>query len=436
MTWLAKLPDQLVGALRKVFPGHWSFLLGDLALFSFGILVLTGLYLTFFYDASADVLPYEGSFQPLEGAVVSAAFHSVMDITFERRWGAIIRQTHHWAALVFVGTLVLHGCRVFFTGAFRRPRRLNWMIGVTLMGLAMVTGFFGFVLPHDLLGGTSAQIGHAFAVSVPVIGPGVAELLFGGPFGNPQMLHRMWLLHVIILPVLMAVLLAAHLALVWLQTHTQFGAGRTDDQVVEGSAAWPAYLLKAGGLFGIVAGTLILLGSTVEIAPLWIHGPFDPASTTVPAQPDWYLGWVEGALRILPALDFEVFGRVVPSPFLAGVLLPVALFSLLYAWPFLEEWLTGDRADHHLLDHPRYRPVRTAVGAAILAWLTVLLMAGSHDLQGFLLQTPVEAMTILYRAVLVIVPPLVGLLTYSICRTLVTEGPGVPSPSAGERERQ
>jgi ubiquinol-cytochrome c reductase cytochrome b subunit len=415
-----KLPRPVAGLLRKVFPGHWSFMLGELALFSFGVLVLTGIYLTFFYDASAEVLPYEGSFAPLEGAPVSAAFHSVMDITFERRWGAVIRQTHHWAALVFVGALVLHAGRVFFTGAFRRPRRLNWMIGVTLMGLAMITGFFGFVLPHDLLGGTSAQIGHAFAVSVPVIGPGVAELMFAGPFGNPQMLHRMWLLHVIVLPILIGLLLIIHLVLVWVQTHTQFG-DRDGEDVVEGSAAWPAYLLKAGGLSVIVAGILLLMGAAVEIGPVWIHGPFDPASTTVPAQPDWYLGWVEGALRVLPALDFEVFGRVVPSPFLAGVLLPSALFAVLYLWPFLEERLTGDRDSQHMLDRPRHRPVRTAVGTAILSWLTVLLLAGSHDLQGFLLHTPVETMTYVYRFLLVVVPPVVGLLTYSICRTLAAE---------------
>jgi ubiquinol-cytochrome c reductase cytochrome b subunit len=421
-------------ALRKVFPGHWSFLLGEIAMFSFFVLVATGLYLAFFYDASAELVPYTGSYPQLEGVAVSQAFHSVMDITFERPLGSVVRQTHHWAALVFVAALVLHAVRVFFTGAFRRPRRLNWMIGVTLMGLAMVTGFFGFVLPHDLLGGTSARIGHAFAVSVPVVGPGVADLLFAGPFGNPQMLHRMWLLHVIVLPLVLGLLLVAHLALVWVQTHTMFGGEGRSRDMVEGSAAWPAYLFKAGGLFAVVAGVLVGFGALVQIAPVWIHGPFDPASTTVPAQPDWYLGWVEGALRILPALDITVMGRTVPSPFIAGVAFPVAVFVVLYAWPFLEARLTGDTGGHHLLDRPRDHPVRAATGATGLAVLTVLLMAGSHDWQGFLLGTPIEAMTVAYRIALVVVPVAVGAFTYSVCRSLRAEDAGAPVALSAGRD--
>ncbi len=408
-------------AFRKVFPGHWSFLLGEIAMFSFFVLVATGLYLSLFYDASAEIVPYDGSYAQLAGVSVSQAFQSVMDITFERPLGSVVRQTHHWAALVFVAALVLHAARVFFTGAFRRPRRLNWMIGVTLMGLAMVTGFFGLVLPHDLLGGTSARIGHAFAVSVPVIGPGVADLLFAGPFGNPQMLHRMWMLHVVILPIVIGLFLVAHLALVWVQTHTMFGGNGRTEQVVEGSAAWPAYLFKAGGLLALVSGVLVGFGALVQIAPVWIHGPFDPASTTVPAQPDWYLGWVEGALRIFPAVDLTVMGWAIPSPFIAGVAFPVAVFAVLYAWPLAEAKLTGDTASHHILDRPRDRPVRTATGAAGLAALTVLLMAGSHDWQGFLLGASIEVMTIAYRIALVVVPATVGLVTYSVCRTLIAE---------------
>ncbi|CAN5809805.1 ubiquinol-cytochrome c reductase cytochrome b subunit [soil metagenome] len=416
-------------ALRKVFPGHWSFLFGEIAMFSFLVLVTTGLYLALFYDASAETVPYNGSYDPLEGVAVSRAFHSVMDITFERPLGSVVRQTHHWAALVFVAALVLHAARVFFTGAFRRPRRLNWMIGVTLMGLAMATGFFGFVLPHDLLGGTSARIGHAFAVSVPVIGPGVADLLFAGPFGNSQMLHRMWLLHVIVLPILLALLLVGHLVLVWLQTHTATRGADGDEDIVEGSAAWPAYLFKAGGLLFMVLGVLVGFGALVQIAPVWIHGPFDPASTTVPAQPDWYLGWVEGALRIFPSLDLTVLGRTIPSPFMAGVAFPVAVFGVLYAWPFVESWMTGDTARHHVLDRPRHRPVRTALGATGLALLTVLLMAGSHDWQGFLLRTPIEVMTTAYRIAMAVIPAGVGFLTYSVCRSLAAEEARTPLDS-------
>jgi ubiquinol-cytochrome c reductase cytochrome b subunit len=404
---------------KKVFPGHWSFVLGEVAMFSFLVLVATGLYLNWFYEASGDTTVYDGSYEALAGVEVSRSYASVLDITFDRPAGVVARQTHHWAALVFVASIIAHAMRVFFTGAFRRPRRLNWMIGVTLLGTSMAAGFFGLALPHDLLGGTGARIGHAFAVSIPVLGPGIADLIFGGEFDNPGMLHRFWLLHVVVLPLLIGGLLGGHLLLVFMQSHTQFGHGRRHERNVVGSAAWPGYLLKTAGLTCIVAGTLVVLGATVQIGPIWLYGPFDPAAATVPAQPDWYLGWVEGALRIVPGIDLEVFGREVPSPFLTGLMLPVAVFAVLYAWPFAEARLTGDHDDHHILDRPRDRPVRTALGTGGLTLLGVLLLAGSHDLQALMVRVPVEQVTTTYRVLLVVAPPLVAAITYSTCRSLV-----------------
>jgi ubiquinol-cytochrome c reductase cytochrome b subunit len=425
--------DHLAG---KVFPGHWSFMLGEVAMFAFAVLVVTGLYLTWFYEASGEPVTYDGSYQALAGVEVSRAYASVLDITFDRPAGALIRQAHHWAALVFVAAVVAHAARIFFTGAFRRPRRLNWTIGVTLMGLAMATGFFGLALPHDLLGGTGARIGHAFAVSIPVIGPGVADLLFAGDFGNPGMQHRFWLLHVVILPLTIAALLGAHLALVFLQSHTQFASRRRREDNVVGAAAWPGYLLKAGGLTLVVVGVLVVLGATVQIAPIWLYGPFDPAAATVPAQPDWYLGWVEGALRIFPAVDVVVAGREIPSPFLTGLMLPVVVFALLYAWPFLEAAVTGDRRPHHLLDRPREHPVRTALGVGGLTFLGVLLLAGSHDLQSLLLRVPVDSVTVAYRWLLLLTPVGAGVTTYGVCRSLVRgEREGRGQPDSGDELR-
>ena len=405
----------------KVFPGHWSFLLGELAMFSFLVLVATGIYLAWFYEASTETIAYEGSYEALAGVEVTRAYHSVLDITFERPAGAVVRQTHHWASLVFIASITLHACRVFFTGAFRRPRRLNWAVGVTLLGLSLVAGFFGLALPHDLLGGTGARIGHSFAVSIPVIGPGVAEILFGREFGGEQMLHRFWLLHVFVLPVLIGGLLAAHLALVFAQSHTQYPdeVGRRTQRNVVGAAAWPGYLMKATGAAMLVVGVLLGLGALVQIAPIWIYGPFDPAAATVPAQPDWYLGWVEGALRITPALDVEIFGREIPSPFFVGVAFPVAVFLVLYLWPFVEQRLTGDRSPHHLLQRPRDHPVRTGLGVAGLTFLTVLVMAGSHDLQALMLHVPVDSVATAYRWLVVVLPVLTGLVARSVCRSLV-----------------
>jgi ubiquinol-cytochrome c reductase cytochrome b subunit len=289
---------------------------------------------------------------------------------------------------------------------------------LTLLGLAMAAGFFGLALPHDLLGGTGTRIMHAFTVSIPVVGPGVADFAFGGAFDGPGSLHRMWLLHVIVLPGLIGLLLAGHLALVWLQSHTQPPGGRRREDNVVGTSTIPGYAAKTAGLFLLVAAVLVALGAIVQIAPIWLYGPFEPASATVPAQPDWYLGWVEGALRIIPGVDLQVGPWEIPNPFISGVALPALVFVVLYAWPFVEERLTGDRDSHHLLDRPRDRPLRTALGVGGLTFLGVLWAAGSHDLQGLIFQVSVDRMTDFYRILLVTAPPLAGFVAWRCCHDL------------------
>lgn len=421
---------------RKVFPGHGSFLLGEIAMFAFMVLVATGIYLAFAYEASNEIVEYRGSYEPMVGVDVSRSYASVMDITFDRPGGWVIRQTHHWSAVVFIATLVLHAARVFFTGAFRRPRRLNWTIGVTLLALALGAGYLGLTLPHDLLGGTGARIGHAELLSVPVIGPGLVYLMFAGEFGSPDMLHRLWLLHVVVMPILIGAMLAAHLALVWRQTHTQFRTSAHDDTAhddtahdapspedeVHGDRVWPLHALKSSGVALLTFGTLLMMGALFEIAPIWLYGPFDAAASTVPAQPDWYLGWVEGSLRLIPSTGFVLFGRwEVPNAFVVGMLLPALAFVVLYATPWIEARFTRDRDVHHVLERPRDRPIRTALGVAGLTALLVLTLAGSHDLAALLARVPVERVTTLYRWMLVIAPPLAGWLAHSICRSLTAD---------------
>ena len=264
-------------------------------------------------------------------------------------------------------------------------------------------------------------------MSIPFVGPGAADLVFGGEFPAGGMLGRLWWLHVIILPVLIGGLLAAHLALVFLQTHTQFGSETKQQHNVVGASAWPGYALKTVGLSLIVFATLFGLGAVIEIAPVWLYGPFEPDHVTVPAQPDWYLGWVEGALRISPPIDIELFGREIPSQSIAGVLMPLLFFAVLYTWPMLEEMATGDRAEHHLVERPRDHPVRSACGAAGLAFLVVLTAAGSHDLQALLIEVPVEQVTIVYRAAFVLVPPLAGIVTWKMCRDLARQSAERPA---------
>jgi ubiquinol-cytochrome c reductase cytochrome b subunit len=404
--------------LDKVFPDHWSFLLGEVAMYSMIVLFGTGIVLAFFYDASGERMVYSGAYEPLQGVEMSRAYASVLDISFEVRAGVLLRQTHHWSALVFTAAIALHATRIFFTGAYRRPRRANYLIGLTMLLLALATGFFGISLTDDLLSGTGARIAHAFALSVPFVGPGLADLLVGGEFPSPQMVNRFWWLHVLIIPPTLLALFSAHMALVWRQTHTQHAGGRRREDNVVGDALWPAYLLKSVALFAVVAGVLFALGGMLQIAPVWLYGPFDPASATVPAQPDWYLMFVEGTLRILPALDIGIGSYEVPSHFVAGVLLPLSIFAFAYAWPFLDERVRRDRDVHHLLERPRDHPVRTAIGTAGLALLAVLTVAANHDYLGNLLGISVDTMTRYFRIAALLVPPAAGALAWRIARDL------------------
>ena len=421
-------------ALNKVFPDHWAFLLGEIALYAFVVLVLTGIFLTFFFQASQSATVYQGKDAALNGAQVSAAFASAVRLSFDVRAGLVMRQIHHWAALVFVAAIVTHLCRIFFTGAFRRPREINWIVGMTLLLLAIFNGFSGYSLPDDLLSGTGLRIAYSIAVSIPLVGPWLAFLVFGGRYGAPEITGRLYVTHILLVPSAIGILLAAHLAIVWRQKHTQFpgssrGVAHLEGNVV-GEKLWPTYMAKSVALFFGVAAALALLGGLVQINPVWRYGPYVASQVSSPAQPDWYLGWLEGALRIFPPWEIRAFGYEIPNPFFPAVLLPGITFGLLYAWPFLEAWVTGDQLPHHLLDRPRDRPVRTALGAATLSFYTVLLLAGSNDLAAKWLQIPVEWVTWPLRVLIVVMPIGVGFAMYRLMKALAAS-----SSSAAARRR-
>ncbi len=409
-------------ALNKVFPDHWSFLLGEIVLYSFVVLVLTGVFLSFFFNPSVGETVYQGSYEPLQGVEVSEAFNSIMDLSFEVRAGLVMRQTHHWAAIIFVAALVVHLLRVFFTGAFRRPREINWMIGVTLLALALFNGFTGYSLPDDLLSGTGLRIAYSIALSIPVIGTWTAFLIFGGEFPAEAIIGRLYVTHIMIVPGLLIALIGAHLAIVWRQKHTQFpGVGRTETNVV-GEKLWPTYTAKSLALFFGVFAVSAALGGLVQINPVWLYGPFRPEQVTSPAQPDWWLGWTEGAMRLFPAWEIRAFGFEIPNPFYPAVLLSGLTFLLLYAWPFLEARFTGDREPHHLLDRPRERPVRTALGAATLTFYVVIHFAASNDLIAKWLVVPVETVTWWFRVLTFALPLIVGYVVYRLMRALAASG--------------
>lgn len=420
-------------ALNKVFPDDWSFMLGEIALYCFVILVLTGTFLAFFFDPSSRQVVYNGSYRPLDGVTMSQAYASVLRISFSVRGGMVFRQMHHWAALLFVAAIVAHAMRIFFTGAFRRPRELNWIIGVTLLVLAIFEGFAGYSMPDDLLSGTGLRIAYSIALSIPVIGTWLAFLVFGGEFPADDIIRRLLVMHIFIVPLLLIGLIGAHLAILWHQKHTQFpGPGRTDTNVV-GSKLFPTYAAKSLGLFFAVAAVLGLMGGLVQINPVWLYGPFRPEAVSSPAQPDWYLGWLEGALRLFPNWEIRAFGRSIPNPFFPAIVLPGFTFGMLYAWPFLERRFTGDRLEHHLLDRPREHPVRTAVGATAFAFYSLLLVAGSNDIVAKIFRVSVSGVTWVLRILVVVVPGVVGATFYVWLRALRRAGADsvlhVPGPA-------
>jgi ubiquinol-cytochrome c reductase cytochrome b subunit len=418
--------------LQKIFPNQWSFLLGEIALYSFIVLLVTGVFLTFFFEASTEVVVYDGSYEPLRGVEVSQAYNSALDLSFDVRAGLVMRQIHHWAALVFVAAIVVHLCRVFFTGAFRRPRELNWVIGITLMLLAIVNGFAGYSIVDDQLSGTGVRIAYSVLLSIPVVGTWAASLLFGGQFPGDEIIPRLYIVHVLIVPAAIVALLAAHLALLVRHKHTHFpGNGARDDNVV-GERLWPTYVFKAGGLFFIVAGVLAALGGLVQINPIWMYGPYRPENVSSASQPDWYMGWLDGALRVMPAWELRAFGYQIPNPFWGAVLLPGVTFAVLYAWPWIEARVTKDRREHHVLDRPRDRPVRTALGVATLSFYTILGVAASNDVLATVFGLSLNAVLIAFRVLLVVVPPVAAYVAYRICKELQdveVSAPSAPSPT-------
>ena len=403
--------------LRKVFPDHWSFMLGEIALYSFIILLLTGVFLTFWYKPSMTEVIYNGSYIPLKGIVMTEAYASTLEISFDVRGGMLIRQIHHWAALFFIAAMVVHLLRVFFTGAYRKPREFNWLLGLGLLTLGLLAGFTGYSLPDDLLSGIGLKIAASIVQAIPVIGTWALFFLFGGEFPGTDVISRLYAIHILLVPGIILALVTAHLLLVWTQKHTQYpGPGRTENNVV-GYPLLPVYTAKAGGFFFIVFGVTTLMGALVTINPIWLYGPFTPDQVTAGSQPDWYIGFLEGSMRVMPAIEFTLFNTWTLSPniLIPAVVLPGLMFPLMGAYPFIESWITGDKREHNLLDRPRNAPTRTALGTMSLSFYILLWMGGGNDIIATTFNLSINSITYFMRVALIVVPPLVFVATRRIC---------------------
>lgn len=398
------------GKMRRVFPDHWSFMLGEICLYSFIVLVVTGVYLTFYFHPSMKEVQYNGSYAPLRGQMVSEAFDSTMHISFDVRGGLLIRQAHHWAALVFVAAILAHLMRVFFTGAFRKPRELNWLTGFLLLVLAMFGGLTGYDLPDDLLSGTGLAVVNGTILSIPIVGTYLSMFLFGGEFPGNKLVARFNTIHVLVIPALMVGLLTAHLVLMLHHRHTQYpGPGRTNSNVVGVPAK--VRVIKSAGYFLLVSGTVFIIAAVAQINPVWRYGPYRADQVSAGSQPDWYMGVADGLLRVMPGWEVDFWGHTLALDNLIPLSVGVIFFLALAAYPFIEARATGDRQDQHLLDRPRNRPVRTALGVAWLSFYLVSLIGAGNDIIAVRFHVSVESVTWAVRIGLFVVPVVAYVVT-------------------------
>ncbi|MBN9241079.1 MAG: cytochrome b [Leifsonia sp.] len=394
-------------------------MLGEVALYSFIVILLSGTFLTFFFQASMVPVEYEGSYVPLKGIEMSAAMASTLDLSFDIRGGLLMRQVHHWAALLFVASIGLHMLRIFFTGAFRKPREINWVIGFVLFVLAMGEGFTGYSLPDDLLSGNGLRIIDGLIKGIPIIGTWISYLLFGGEFPGEDVVGRFYVLHILLLPAILVAALGVHMLLLVINKHTQFaGPGRTNDNVV-GVPIMPVFAAKAGGFFFIIFGVIVLIASLFQINPIWTYGPYDPSPVSAGTQPDWYIGFADGALRLVPP-GWEL--ELGPYTLSLNVFIPVVVLGLFLVvvaiYPFIEAWITGDKREHHIADRPRNAPTRTAIGAAGVTFYAVMWAAASSDLIATHFKLSIENVTHAIQALLILGPIIAYIVTKRICLAL------------------
>ena len=402
--------------LRHIFPDSWAFFLGEIALYCFIILVASGVFLALFFEPSEAPVVYQGSYAPLAGAEMSAAYDSALGLSLDVRAGLLVRQVHHWAALVFVAALIIHLLRMFLTAAYRRPRRVNWLIGLGLLFLVGFNGLMGYSLPDDLLSGTGLRISYAITESIPFVGPSMASLLFGGEFPTGGIIARIYPVHIFLLPAAIAGLLGLHLGLLWLQRHTQFpGPGRSDRTMV-GTPMVPAYALRTGGYFLLCAGVITAFGAFLQINPVWLYGPYRAWDATTAAQPDWYMGWLEGAVRLFPGWDIQIGGFLLPAVFWPAVILPGLIFTPLFLVPWMDWVVTQDGAFHNVLQLPGQHPIRTALAAGFVTFLSVLLVAGANDVFAVLYDWSQPMLLTVLQVLVIVLPPVVALLTYVLVR--------------------
>jgi len=363
---------------RKAFPVHSTFFLGEMAAISFLILVVTGIYLGLIYTPSITEITVGGLKLP-------EAFASVQLIESIPA-ANLIRNVHHWAAHVMIATLLLHAFRVYFTGTYRKPREITWVLGVVLLGMTLAAGFVGYALPWDAFAVTATGIGFGLARSIPVVGHLLSDLFFGGAFPSLGSLPRLYTIHVVVIPLSILGLMSLHLLLVLKQKHSMPGYAKklAEPGKVLGIALWPYHALLAGQLVFLMLGGLSLLAAFVPVHPLAAYGP--PTPETPMVKPDWYLLWIFGFLKLIPSGFGLTLGPITIGPeFVGGVLFPGLVFGALTLVPWLDRTNRRALRRFEYMEPPPQAPLRLALGVGSLTFVGMLLFAAYYDQVGLTL---------------------------------------------------
>jgi cytochrome b-561 len=354
--------------LGKPFPEHPTFFLGEIALFCFVILVGTGMYLALFYEPSA--APVTGGAGPMP-----AAYASILAID-AHPFGALVRRMHHWAAQLMIASITLHLLRIYFTASYRKPREVNWLLGLVLLGATIGTSFAGYLLPYDQFAVTATAIGYGIARSIPWIGPVVADYGFAGQFPSASSVPRFFAYHVVWAPLVLSGLIALHLVILLKQKHTEPAAARAarapaDAHLIEGVPLWPQQASLMAVLMLIVIAVTALLSAFLPVHPTELYGP--PSPITPEVKPDWYLLWVYGALRLIPGdLSVRFLGTTIGSEAIGAMFIPGLLGLAIVLVP----WLDRGTSSLYYAESATASPKRLAFGLAAIALFLALSLAG------------------------------------------------------------
>lgn len=365
---LKKFSDKF---LTKAFPTHPTFLLGEIALFSFITLVVTGIFLGLFYEPSIRKVS-------LFGAMVPAAYASTVRIDL-LPLGMVIRRIHHWSAMIMIAAILTHLARIYFTSAYRKPRELNWLIGLVLLAMTMGAAFTGYLLPYSQFSVTATSIAYYISKSVPWIGGWISRLLFAGEFPADATVPRFFFLHVMLIPVALLGLVGLHLLILVKQKHTEPAVnkkrkGASDGSRLIGIPVWPEQTFISLSLCFFLLFVVVMMATYVPLNPIETYGPPSPGTPLM--RPDWYFLPIYGFLKLVPGdLSLTVAHAKITPETVGGVLFPGLLGLILAAIPFL------DRVSEpqNYLVNPLHRPLMTSLGIAGGTFLCMTTLAGYID---------------------------------------------------------